>query len=153
ALVGILFGEAGRKYKPEETSRLFAARAKGHVILVGYTHFAERLRELFVANGVPVVVVEKDRLKVDALVRTEEPVVLASGRDAQDLEAAGVARAKLVVAAMEEIESSAIVASHVRQANKECDLLVRCYDDDVGAVLAKTYAARIVSTSKLAAEH
>jgi Trk K+ transport system NAD-binding subunit len=153
ALVGILFSEAGRKYKPEETSRLFAARASGHVILVGYTHLAERMRELFVANGVPVVVVEKDRAKVDALVRAEEPVVLASGREPEDLEAAGIARAKMVVAAAEDIESCAIVASHVRHANKECALLVRCFDDDVGAVLAKTYAARIVSTSKLAAEH
>src|SRR5215471_5714743 len=57
ALVGILFSEAGRKYKPEETARLFAARASGHVIIVGYTHLAERLRELFVERGVPVVVV------------------------------------------------------------------------------------------------
>jgi len=153
ALVGILFSEAGRKYKPEETSRLFAARARGHVILVGYTHLAERLRELLVANGVAVVVVERDRAKVDALVRAEEPVVLGSGRDAEDLEAAGVARAKMVVLAMEDIESAAIVASRVRHANTSCDLLVRCFDDDVGAVLAKTYSARIVSTSKLAAEH
>jgi Trk K+ transport system NAD-binding subunit len=153
ALMGILFSEAGRKYKPEETSRLFAARASGHVILVGYTHLAERLRELFVERGVPVVVVEKDRAKVDALVRAEEPVVIASGRQAEDLEAAGIGRAKMVVAAMEEIETAAIVASRVRHANKECALLVRCYDDDVGAVLAKTYHARIVSTSKLAAEH
>jgi|GEM_PF-1633276 len=153
ALVGVLFSEAGRKYKPEETSRLFAARASGHVIIVGYTHLAERLRELFVANGVPVVVVERDRAKVDALIRAEDPVVLASGRGAEDLEAAGIARAKLVVAAMEDIESAAIVASRVRHANKSCELLVRCFDDDVGAVLAKTYAARIVSTSKLAAEH
>src|SRR5262245_52171134 len=86
ALVGILVSEAGRKYKPEETSRLFARRARGHAILVGYTHLAERLRELLVANGVSVVVVEKDKERVDALVRAEEPVVLASGRDATDLE-------------------------------------------------------------------
>jgi Trk K+ transport system NAD-binding subunit len=153
ALVGILVGEAGRKYKPEETARLLAARAAGHVILVGYTHIAERMRELFLANGVPVVVVEGNLAKVEALVRAEEPVVLASGRNAADLEAAGVTRAKMVVAAMDDIESCAVVASHVRHANKSCELLVRCYDDDVGAVLAKTYAARIVSTSKLAAEH
>src|SRR5262245_34755503 len=73
ALVGILFSEAGRKYKPEETARLFAGRARGHAIIVGYTHLAERLRELFLAHGVPVVVVEKDRSKVDTLVRAEEP--------------------------------------------------------------------------------
>ena len=153
ALVGVLVSEAGRKYKPEETSRLFAERASGHVVIVGYTHFAARMRELFVANGVPVVVVEADRAKVDALVRAEDPVVLASGRDAADLEAAGVSRAKMVVLAMEEIETAAIVASNVRHQNRECELLVRCYDDDVGAVLAKTYAARIVSTSRLAAQH
>jgi len=153
ALVGVLVSEAGRKYKPEETARLFASRARGHVVLVGYTHLAERMRELLVANGVQVVVVEADRAKVDALVRAEEPVVLASGRDPSDLEAAGVAHAKMVVLAMEEIDTAAVVASHVRHQNRECELLVRCYDDDVGAVLAKTYAARIVSTSRLAAQH
>jgi Trk K+ transport system NAD-binding subunit len=153
ALMGVLVSEAGRKYKPEETARLFASRARGHAVLVGYTHLAERMRELLVANGVPVVVVEADRAKVDALVRAEEPVVLASGRDPSDLEAAGVGHAKMVVLAMEEIDTAAVVASHVRHQNRECELVVRCYDDDVGAVLAKTYAARIVSTSRLAAQH
>ncbi len=149
----MLVSEAGRKYKPEETARLFAARMRGHVVLVGYSHLAERMRELLVASGVPVVVVEADRAKVDALVRAEEPVVLASGRDPADLQAAGVAQAKMVVLAMEEIETAAIVSSNVRHQNRECELLVRCYDDDVGEVLAKTYRARIVSTSRLAAEY
>jgi Trk K+ transport system NAD-binding subunit len=153
AIVGILFGEAGRKYKPEETSRLLSAGMRDHVILVGYTHIAERLRELFVANGVPVAIVEADRAKVDALVRQEEPVVLGTGRQHADLVAAGVKHAKMVIAAMEDIESAALVASHVRHENRSCALLVRCYDDDVGAVLAKTYDARIVSTSKMAAQY
>ena len=153
AVVGILFGEAGRKYKPEETARLLASRARGHVVLVGYTHIAARLHELLAAKGIPVVVVEEDRAKVDALVRASEPVVLGTGRDAADLEAAGIQHARLVFAAMEDIESASLVASHVRHMNRACALLVRCYDDDVGAVLAKTYDARVVSTSKIAASY
>jgi Trk K+ transport system NAD-binding subunit len=99
-----------------------------------------------------VVLVEAERAKVDALVRNEAPVVLASGREPADLRAAGVARAKMVICAMEDLETASLVASHVRHENRECALLVRCYDDDVGAVLAKTYGARVVSTSKMAAQ-
>jgi Trk K+ transport system NAD-binding subunit len=153
AIAGVLFGEAGRKYKPEEAARLLARRARNHVIIVGYTHLAARLRDVLLARGVPVVVVEPDLAKVDALVRESEPVVVATGRAPEDLIAAGVRHAKMVIAAMEEIDSASIVASNVRSENRACALLVRCYDDDVGAVLAKTYAARVVSTSRMAAEH
>jgi Trk K+ transport system NAD-binding subunit len=41
----------------------------------------------------------------------------------------------------------------VRAIAPDVTLVVRCADDDVGQVLARAYAAKVVSTSRLAARH
>jgi len=57
----------------------------------------------------------------------------------------------MVVVASEAMETVAVAARLTRQLSKQCALLLRCSDDDVGDVLAKTYAARAISTSRMAA--
>jgi Trk K+ transport system NAD-binding subunit len=104
------------------------------------------------AAGAPVVVVEENAELVAALVHEERPLVVGSAQERSVLEAAAVARAKVVMIATDDLETAAVACRLVRELNAACDLVVRCPDDDVGAVLAKTYRARAVSTSRLAAD-
>ena len=83
-----------RKYRPEETCRAIAGRARGHVVVIGATNLGTRVWDLARAERKPVVLVEE---------------------------------------------------------NASAELVVRCPDEDVGAVLARTYRARALSTSRLAA--
>ena len=124
----------------------------GHVIVIGFTHLGERIRSLTASGGKPVVVVEADAALVSALVREEEPVVVGSPRDPRVLAAARIERAKVVIVATDDLESAAVACKRVRERNEHCELVVRCADDDVGAVLAKTYRARALSTTRLAAD-
>jgi Trk K+ transport system NAD-binding subunit len=140
-----------RHYNPQATCRALAARAKDHVIVIGYTNLGKRVHELVSQSDKSVVVVvEEDAAEVDDLVRDEAPLVVGSPRDRGVLEDAGVARAKVVVLATDDLEAAAVACRLVREANASCELVVRCPDDDAGAVLARTYRARAVSTSKLA---
>ena len=139
------------RYRPEATCRALAAQARGHVVVVGYTNLGRRVRELVAEAGRSVVVVEPDPAEVAELLRAEAPVVVGSPRDRATLEAAGVAHAKVVVVATDDLEAAVVACRLVRDVNAACELVVRCPDDDVGAVLSKTYRARVVSTSKLAA--
>ena len=141
-----------RRYRPEETSRALAAEAEGHVVVVGLTNLGRRTLDLVTRAGHEVVVVEEDPSLVRDLVRDERPVVVGSARDPDVLDAANVAKAKVVVVATDDLETGAIACRHMRERNPSCELVLRCSDDDVGQVLGKTYRARIVSTSKLAAE-
>lgn len=140
-----------RRYRPEETARALAARSSGHVVVVGMTNLGRRIHELVTEHGKSIVVVEEDPHAVAELVRDEAPVVVGSPRDRKVLEDASVERAKVVVIATDDLEAAAVACRLVREMNATCELVVRCPDDDVGSVLAKTYRARAVSTSRLGA--
>lgn len=152
AVASVVVANVTRKYRPEATARALAEDARNHVVVVGFTHLGERVRELATSAGCTVVVVEQDAEKVAALVRDEEPLVIGNARERSVLEAARVAEAKVVVLATDDLETAAVACRVVRELNDTCELVVRCPDEDVGAVLAKTYRARSLSTSRLAAE-
>lgn len=140
-----------RKYRPEETCRALAQRATDHVVVIGWTNLGRRVADLVTDGGRTVVVVEENAALVSALVSEERPLVIGSGQERGVLEDAAVRRAKVVVIATDDLETAAVASRFVREMNATCELIVRCSDDDVGAVLAKTYRARAVSTSRLAA--
>ncbi|MDF2692776.1 MAG: TrkA-N:Sodium/hydrogen exchanger [Labilithrix sp.] len=140
-----------RKYRPEETCRALASEASGHVVVVGWTNLGRRVWEMASSAGKTAVLVEENGELVAPLVREEEPVVVGSPRERAVLEAAGVVRARVVVIATDDLESAAVACRLVRELNASCEVVVRCADDDVGSVLARTYRARSLSTSRLAA--
>lgn len=140
-----------RRYQPEQTCRALAQRASGHVVVIGWTNLGRRIADLVTDAGRPVVVVEENASLVSALVSEERPLVIGSGQERAVLEAAAVRSAKVVVIATDDLETAAVASRLVREVNATCELVIRCPDDDVGAVLAKTYRARAVSTSRLAA--
>jgi Trk K+ transport system NAD-binding subunit len=151
-VASLVVANVTRHYRPELTCRALAARSSGHVVVIGWTNLGRRIADLVVAAGKPVVVVEEHAELVAALVHEERPLVIGSAQERPVLEAAAVSRAKVVVIATDDLETAAVACRLVREMNAECELIVRCPDDDVGAVLAKTYRARAVSTSRLAAE-
>ncbi len=151
AVASLVVADATRRYRPEATCSALAARSRDHLIVIGYTNLGVRLRAMAEAAGAAVVVVDDDRARVDALIRAEEPLVLGSAREPATLQAAGVARARIVVIAADDLELAVVASSLVRAANPRCQLVVRCSDDEIGAVLAKAYSARVLSTSRIAA--
>lgn len=140
-----------RKYRPEETCRALAQRSSDHVVVIGWTNLGRRVVDLVTDAGREVVVVEENAALVATLVSEERPLVVGSGQERAVLEDAAVRRAKVVVIATDDLETAAVASRLVREMNATCELVIRCSDDDVGAVLAKTYRARAVSTSRLAA--
>lgn len=151
AVASMVVANATRRYRPEATARALAERARGHLVVIGYNNLGNRVRTMAVAAGASVVVVEEDAKLVEELVRAEEPVVLGSARDPITLAAASVERAAVVVIATDDLETAAVACRTVRNVNPRAVLVVRCFDDDVGQILAKAYDARALSTSKIAA--
>jgi len=151
-VVSMVAQNVTRRYRPEETCRALAAESEDHAVVVGLSNLGRRAFDLVTSSGKTCVVVEESRELVADLVRDELPVVLGSGRDRATLVAAGVAKAKVVLLTADDLEAVAVACRHVRELNPGCELVVRCPDDDVGQVLGKAYRARVVSTSKVAAE-
>jgi Trk K+ transport system NAD-binding subunit len=150
-IASVVVTNVTRKYRPEETCRALASRSDGHVVIIGWTNLGRRIADMLTDAGRDVVVVEENATLVAALVHEERPLVIGTAQERAVLEAAAVRRAKVVVIATDDLETAAVASRLVREMNAVCELVVRCSDDDVGAVLAKTYRARAVSTSRLAA--
>lgn len=151
-VVSIIVSNVTRKYRPEATSRRLAGEARDHVVVVGYTHVGERIRESMLASGIEVVVVDPDRARVEGIVHDEAPLVIGDPRDPSTIEAAAIMRARAVAVVADEVEVAAVVAQAVRARNPSCELILRCPDDDVGEILARTHRARIISTSRAVAK-
>jgi Trk K+ transport system NAD-binding subunit len=152
-VVSMIVSNVTRRHRPEATARLLAGEARDHVVIVGYTHLGERIHDAMVERGDEVVVIEQDREKVSALLHDEAPLVLGDARDEEVLQAAAIDRARVVAVTADEVEVAAVVARHVRARNPTCELILRCPNDDIGEVLSRAHRARIVSTSKLVADH
>ncbi len=151
-VVSVIVSNVTRKYRPEATARRLAAEARDHVVIVGLTHLGERIRGAMIEAGIEVVVVDGDRARVEGLIHDEAPLVIGDPRDAATIGAAAIERARAVAVVADEIEIAAVVARAVRARNSACELILRCPDEDVGEILARTHRARIVSTSRVIAK-
>ena len=151
-VASLIVSNVTREYQPALTCRALARRARGHVVVVGYSNLGRRIRDLVDSAGKTVVVVEDNASLVAALVQAERPVVVGSAQERSVLEDAGVAHAKIIVIATDDLETAAVACRLVREMNGGARLVVRCSDDDIGNVLARTYRAQSVSTSRLAAD-
>lgn len=150
-VASVVVANVTRKYRPESTCLALASRSDGHVVVIGWTNLGRRIVDMLGEAGRSVVVVEENAALVGALIQAEQAVVIGSAQERAVLESAAVRRAKVVVIATDDLETAAVASRLVREMNAGCELIVRCSDDDVGVVLAKTYRARAVSTSRLGA--
>lgn len=152
-VVSVLLVEVQRQAQPENTCRAMAEEMRGHAVIFHYTNLGRRTWQLFQEHDIPVTVVEPNLANVEEVIRQGYPCLVASGRSAADVEAVNVAEARFVMTCSEDLESAAVICSLVRQRNPDCGLVVRCPNDDIGEVLAKSFNATVVSTSKVASRY
>jgi voltage-gated potassium channel Kch len=152
-VISVLLVDVQRQVRPEHTCQVMAEELEGHAVIFHFTNLGKRAWQLFRDHDIPVAVVEPDITQLEELIREGYPCLVASGRTNGDLESVNVRGAKLVVIACDDLETLAVVSSLVRQQNPGCALIARCFDDEIGEVLAKRYRATVVSTSRLAAKY
>jgi len=152
-VVSVVMVDLQRQYRPEQTCRILAGEVTDHAVIISFTNVGKRAYEMFKERDVPVVVIEEDREIVEDLVREGRPLVLGNGRHESDLFAANVPAAHVVLVACDDLETVMVTCSLVRELNPTCTLISRCYEDDIGEVLAKRYNVKIISTSRMAADH
>jgi CPA2 family monovalent cation:H+ antiporter-2 len=139
-----------QQYNPQEACRMLAKEMKDHTIVVGYTHLGERIVEFLRQAKRAYVLVDRDATAVDDLVRAGEPVIVDNAREASTLEDAGIARARLVVLASNNIETALLVTRRARERNPKVRIIVRCYQDDFVDLLESLGANEVISSSKSA---
>jgi TrkA family protein len=149
-VVSLVLLKGLQHYQPEEGCRMLAREMKDHAIVVGYSHFGARLVAHLRQNRQPYVLIEKNAEAVEELVRAGEPVLVDNAKETAALEEAGVARARLVVVASNNIETALLVTKRARERNKNARVVVRCYLDEFAEILESLGANDVISSSKSA---
>jgi hypothetical protein len=151
-VISIFFLQALQRYNPQEGCRMLAREIREHVIVVGYTHLGARIVEHLRTRQTPYVLIDQDAAVVDDLVRDGEPVIVDNAKQESTLADAGIAHAKTVVVATNNVETALLVTKRAREANKTAHIIVRCYVDDFTEILETLGANEVISSSKSAFE-
>jgi hypothetical protein len=151
-VISIFFLEALQRYNPQEGCRMLAKEIRNHVIVVGYTHLGARIVEHLKQAGSAYVLIDKDPAAVDDLVRGGEPVIVDNAKQSSTLADAGIAHAKTVIVATNNVETALLVTKMAREANPKAHIIVRCYVDDFAEILESLGANEVISSSKSAFE-
>src|SRR5262249_47397339 len=147
-VISIFFLQALQRYNPQEGCRMLAGEIKNHVIVVGYTHLGARIVQHLRDAHAAYVLVEQDAAAVDDLVRIGEPVIVDNAKQESTLVDAGVAHAKTVIVATNNVETALLVTKKVREKNANAHIIVRCYVDDFAEILETLGANEVISSSK-----
>jgi hypothetical protein len=149
-VISIFILQALQRYNPQEGCRMLASEMKDHVIVVGRGHLGSHLVDHLRKNARPYVLVEKDSMAVDDLIRAGEPVIVDDAKQESTLIDAGVDRARLVVITSNVIETALLVTKRARDRNKKATIIVRCYLDEFTEILESLGANEVISSSKSA---
>jgi voltage-gated potassium channel len=149
-VISIFILQAMQRYNPEEGCRMLASEMKDHVIIVGRGHLGGHLVDHLRETARPYVLVEKDSMAVDDLIRAGEPVIVDDAKEESTLIEAGVDRARLIVITSNVIETALLVTKRSRERNKKATIIVRCYMDEFTEILESLGANEVISSSKSA---
>ncbi len=149
-IISIFILQALQRYNPQEGCRMLASEMKEHVIVVGHGHLGARLVTHLRRNSQPYVLIEKNPMAVDDLIRAGEAVVVDDAKQESALVDAGVEHAHLIVITANNIETALLVTKRARDRNKKTTIVVRCYLDEFTEILESLGANEVISSSKSA---
>ena len=120
-------------------------KLNGHYILCGYGRVGQKIAEEFTNEGVDFVVIDREDSEVE---RSLEEGYLAIHGDASDndvLEAAGVGRAKGLVAALDSDADNLFITFSARRINPDLHIVARANSEESAAKLKQAGADRSLS--------
>lgn len=104
-----LFQNIIDKYNPERGCRMIAKEMQNHIVVIGYSHLGERLVNYLRQNKIPYCLIEKDKDRIDELLRLGEPIVVDNAKELDALKDANIANAKAIIIASNNLETALIV--------------------------------------------
>ena len=144
AIVEAIAGDAISGALAERRRQRAIERLENHFIICGYGRVGRRVAAEFAANGVPFVVLD---FSEDAIEAAEEAGVLfieGNGVEDEDLEQAGLERARGLVASSDSDADNLYITLSARAARPELSIVARASDEDAQRKLKLAGADRVV---------
>lgn len=144
----------GRKTNQREWVNVVASTYRNHIVLCGLGGVGRKVFQELIDLGENIVCIEQneDAIGVRFVRQTDHPVIIDDARLDHVLQAAGVARAKAVLAVTDDDMVNLEIALDARKTNAEIRIIARIHDEALGRKLTQGLAIDgVYSTTSLAA--
>ncbi len=128
----------------ERRRRLTIEEMQNHFIICGYGRVGRRAAREFRESGEPYVVVDFHEDALEAAHRNGDAIVVGSGTEDSNLIAAGIERARGLVASADSDVDNLYITLSARAARPDILIVARASDDDAAKKLRMAGADRIV---------
>jgi len=115
----------------------------GHLVLVGYGRVGRLIAQALDENGVPYVVAEQNRERVEDLRRRNIPAVSGDAALPSVLIQAHIAKASMLVIATPDTVSVRPMAEIARTLNPSIEIVVRTHNEEEASLLAKGHVGTV----------
>ena len=115
----------------------------GHAVLVGYGRVGKRIAQQLAAGGIPVVVAEQSRERVEQLRAEGIAAVSGDASEAATLAQAHITGARWLICATPDTFSVRQMAEIARTLNPNIQIVVRSHNEEEAALLEQDNAGRV----------
>lgn len=142
-----------RQNHDKEWIAVISETLRGHVIVCGAGRVGYRVTTQLLELQHDVVVIEKrpDASFIAVLQSRDVPVLIDDVKSPQALQRVNVARAAAIVCATDDDLANLNTALDARRLNPTIRVVMRLFDDDLGARVRDAFQAEVLSSSALAA--
>lgn len=144
ARLGELVPEPRRRAGEWTEPALDPVPIEDHAILVGHGRVGSLVAGAMRRHGLPFLVVESDRLRVERLRAAGETVIYGDATRLEVLQAAAPARARLLVVALPDAFHARHVIATARRMNPTIETVVRTHSDQEAAYLESEVGVGLV---------
>lgn len=128
----------------ERRRRRTIEQLSGHYIICGYGRVGRRAAAEFREEGVPFVVLDFSDDAVEAAREADDPIIVGTGTEDEDLREAGLERARGLVASADSDSDNLYITLSARNARPDLLIVARASDGDAAKKLALAGADRVV---------
>jgi CPA2 family monovalent cation:H+ antiporter-2 len=100
-----------------------------HVLLCGYGRVGQNIGRFLAKANLPYAALDVDPERVKSAQLAGEPVSYANISDTENLQHAGLDRAKMVVISIDSTQLALKVLTQIRKLNKRIPVIIRCKDE------------------------
>ncbi len=127
------------------------AKLKKHFVLCGYGRVGREIARLFAEEGIPFVVIDKDKESIATAEKDGYPYVLADATSEDGLKEAGIERARGLIATVGSDADNVYITLSARGLRRDLFIEARATTRTTEANLKKAGADRIISPYNLGA--